>query len=119
MLLLNGLAAVSALTAEVFLTVALTNTRLPIRIAAVGVTVYPVLDVMLTPELAKSEDEYVFRDTDYKFLRYKAVHRTDPVPEVLDGLAASHTNALAFVAMSMYGEASHPSVAHPIHATNV
>ena len=57
--------------------------------------------------------------TDYKFLRYKAVHRTDPVPEVLDGLAASHTNALAFVAMSMYGEASHPSVAHPIHATNV
>lgn len=66
MLLLNGDAVDIALIAEAFLISILTIARWPITVAITGVIVNPVFAVMLTPELAKSDAEYVFGDTDSK-----------------------------------------------------
>lgn len=70
MLLLNGDAVDIAVTAEVFFTLTLTMARWPITVAITGVMVNPVFAVMLTPELAKSDAEYVFGDTDCYFTSY-------------------------------------------------
>lgn len=75
---MNGDAVDIAVIAEAFLISTLTMAKWPITVAITGVMVNPVFAVILTPELAKSDAEYVFGDTDYHVANVAFFHIDDP-----------------------------------------